>query len=100
MIAQTIQSRATVRKRAIAFNPAHSKSLTGEQERGRSDARLRQSYDAEEASELLFAMEKGLSATSEKRLSKIRRDLIRAGYFSKDAVFYYYFTRIVSACFA
>ena len=100
MIAQTIQSRATVRKRAIAFNPVHAKAPTGGQEGGRSDAKLRQSYDAEEASELLFAMEKGLSATSEKRLSKIRRDLIRAGYFSKDAVFYYYFTRIVSACFA
>jgi tight adherence protein C len=45
-------------------------------------------------------MEKGLSATSEKQLSRIRRDLIRAGYFAKDAVFWYSCTRIVSACIA
>lgn len=95
---QTIQSRALVRKRAIAFNAAHSRTLSSKQEGGRSGARSLQAYDAEEASELLFAMEKGLSATSEKRLSRIRRDLIRAGYFSKDAVFYYYSVRVVSAC--
>jgi tight adherence protein C len=98
LVVQAIQSRASVRKRAVAFNPAHSKTLSSDKEGFRSGARSLQTYDAEEASELLFAMEKGLSTTSEKRLSKIRRDLIRAGYFSKDAVFYYYFARIVSAC--
>jgi tight adherence protein C len=99
LAAQAIQSRSMVRNRAIAFNPAHTKARPTKPEGGRSGASSRQSYDVEEASELLFAMEKGLSATSEKRLSKIRRDLIRAGYFAKDAVFYYYLTRIVSACF-
>jgi len=97
IVVQTMQSRTTVRKRAIAFNPAHSKApSTGD----RSGAKSLQSYDAEEASELLFAMEKGLSAGSEKRLSKIRRDMIRAGYFSKEAVLFYYAARIVSACLA
>jgi tight adherence protein C len=96
IVMQMIQSRATVRKRALAFNAARPKSPYS----AKSGARPRQSYDAEEASELLFAMEKGLSATSEKQLSRIRRDLIRAGYFAKDAVFWYSCTRIVSACIA
>jgi tight adherence protein C len=96
---QAIQSRSSVRSRAIAFNPAHAKTRPRAPEAGQHGASSRQSYDVEEASELLFAMEKGLSATSEKRLSRIRRDLIRAGYFAKDAVFYYYFTRIASAGF-
>jgi tight adherence protein C len=98
-VVQTIQSRTTVRKRAIAFNPAHSKTPSSKRESlDRLGTRSVQSYDAEEASELLFAMEKGLSATNEKRLSKIRRDLIRAGFFSKDAVFYYYLSRVASGC--
>jgi tight adherence protein C len=96
---QAIQSRSTVRSRAIAFNPAHTKTRPIRLEGDGSGAPFPRSYDVEEASELLFAVEKGLSAASEKRLSKIRRDLIRAGYFAKDAVFYYYLTRIVSACF-
>jgi tight adherence protein C len=98
-VVQTIQSRTTVRKRAIAFNPAHSKAPSSNRDSlDRLGTRSLQSYDAEEASELLFAMEKGLSATNEKRLSKIRRDLIRAGFFSKDAVFYYYLSRVASGC--
>lgn len=102
IVVQTIQSRTTVRKRAIAFNPAHAKALPGSQtgSGGQSGPKTLPSYDAEEASELLFAMEKGLSATSEKRLSKIRRDMIRAGFFGKEAVFYYYLARVVSACLA
>jgi tight adherence protein C len=101
IVVQAIQSRAAVRKRAIAFNPAHSKALPGSPVNADgSIARSPESYDAEEASRLLFAMEKGLSATSDKRLSKIRRDMIRAGYFTKEAVFYYYLARIVSACLA
>jgi tight adherence protein C len=101
LVVQAIQSRTSVRKRAIAFNPAHSRTpsdsgLLG----GRPGARSLQSYDAEEASELLFAMEKGLSAGGDKRLSKIRRDMIRAGFFSKEAVYYYYLARVVSACVA
>jgi tight adherence protein C len=101
IVIQAIQSRTTVRKRAIAFNPAHSKAPSDNVAGGRrSAARAPQSYDAEEASELLFAMEKGLSATGDERLSKVRRDMIRAGYFSKEAVLYYYLARIVSACLA
>ena len=96
VVMQVIQSRATVRKRALAFNAAQPKPFYS----GKTGARPRRSYDAEEASELLFAMEKGLSATSDKQLSRVRRDLIRAGYFAKDAVFWFYCTRIVSACVA
>jgi tight adherence protein C len=101
IVVQTIQSRSTVRKRAIAFNPANAGTLSGGQHGGRrSGTKSLQSYDAEEASELLFAMEKGLSASNETRLSKVRRDLIRAGYFSKEAVLYYYASRIALACLA
>jgi tight adherence protein C len=101
IVVQAIQSRTTVRKRAIAFNPAHARAPSSSREGGdRSGAKSPESYDAEEASELLFAMEKGLAAGSDTRLSKIRRDLIRAGYFSKEAVFYYYLSRVASACLA
>jgi tight adherence protein C len=98
IVVQAIQSRASVKKRAVAFNPAHSsKAQYVNREGGRSGAKALETYDADEASELLFVMEKGQSAAGEKRLSSVRRDLIRAGYFGKDAVIHYYFARLVSA---
>jgi tight adherence protein C len=92
-IAQVAQSRAILRKRAVAFNPAHTAKVSG----GRSGEKSPYRNDVEAASELLFAVEKGLSTASEMRLSKVRRELIQAGYFSKEAIFYYYLTRIILA---
>jgi tight adherence protein C len=101
VVVQAVQSRTTVRKRAIAFNPAHARTPSPRQDGdSQSGANSLHSFDAEEASELLFAMERGLSAGSDTRLSKIRRDLIRAGYFSKEAVLYYYLARVALAVLA
>ena len=94
-IIEASQSRATIRKRAIAFNPAFSAApsnvrRTGPEARGR--------HSMEEASELLFAVERGLGANGEARISKVRGELIRAGYFRKDAVLFYYSARAILAC--
>jgi tight adherence protein C len=97
-VVQAIQSRSAVKSRATAADRGGTRARPNGLASGRSSIRSRQNYDVEEASELLFAVEKDLSTTSEKRLSKIRKDLIRAGYFAHNAVAYYYATRILSAC--
>jgi tight adherence protein C len=97
LIAQVTQSRAIVRKRAVAFNPAHTTKISGGPTAGRFRAKSPYHNDVEAASELLFAVEKGLSTGSEMRLSKVRRELIRAGYFTREAVAYYYLARFILA---
>jgi tight adherence protein C len=94
-IIEASHSRATIRKRAVAFNPAFSTVLSDVRRTG-SEARGRHSI--EEASELLFAAERGLGASSDARISKMRGELIRAGYFRKDAVLCYYIARAILAC--
>jgi tight adherence protein C len=94
IILQMVQTRQSVKKRAVAFNPAHLPRSSGT---FASKSRSR-GNDVEAASELLFAVERGLSAGQEMRLSKVRRDLIRAGFFAREALVYYYLTRIVLAC--
>ena len=86
-IMQAAQSRQAIRRRAIAFNPA---SVPRQQAGSGAAASM-----ADDATELLFSVEKGLSATSDAGVSKIRGDLIRAGFFGKDAVFWYYIARLV-----
>jgi tight adherence protein C len=95
VIVQTAQARALVKKRSIAFNPAHAQPAHHGSGRRRTS---QQGNEVEEASELLFAIEKGLSSSNTKRVSKIRRDLIRAGYFANDAILYYGLARVASAC--
>ncbi|NJO32191.1 MAG: type II secretion system F family protein [Rhodospirillales bacterium] len=93
VLAQTVQGRVLLKKRSIAFNPAHAPPP-----RQGNRWTSRKGTEVEEASELLFAIEKGLSSNSTKHFSRIRRDLIRAGYFGKDAVLYYCLARVASAC--
>jgi tight adherence protein C len=98
-VLQVIQSRQAVRRRAIAFNPAAGPSIgVGSYGASASGATSRRPNDVEEASELLFAVEKGLSAGGDKQISKLRRELIRAGFFGKDAALWYYLARLVLAC--
>jgi tight adherence protein C len=85
------QARRAVRKRAIAFNPVMA-PVGGE-----LAARRRKDANVEDASELLFAVEKGLGSTGDRSLSKIRRELIRAGYFGGNAVFWFYVARFALA---
>jgi tight adherence protein C len=92
---QLAQTRTLVKRRTIAFNPAHSGRSWGSSFGSKSRTR---NNDVEAASELLFAVERGLAAGGEVRLSRVRRELIRAGYFSREALLYYYLTRVVLAC--
>jgi len=90
-IINAAQSRVTIRKRTIAYNPAYSGPARGVHA---TDANARSSHSVEDVSELLFAVERGLGASSEKRISKVRGELIRAGHFRKDAVACYYIARV------
>ena len=92
-IIHAAQSRATIRKRTVAYNPAYFKAPLSVHPSG-SDGRGPQ--NVEDVSELLFAVERGLGANSERRISKIRGELIRAGYFRKDAVPCFYIARVTS----
>ena len=90
-IIHAAQSRATIRKRTIAYNPAYFKAP---QSVHPLDSDGRGPQNVEDVSELLFAVERGLGASSERRISKIRGELIRAGYFRKDAVPCFYIARV------
>lgn len=92
---QLVQTRQVVRRRAFAYNPAHQGKASGG---GFGSMSRPRNTDVEAASELLFAVERGLSASADVRLSSVRRNLIRAGYFSREAPFYYYLTRVAMAC--
>jgi len=95
-IIQAVQSRATIHKRTVAYNPAFARAPRAIQPGTDTDTRSPQ--NAEDFSELLFAAERGVGANHEKGISKIRGELIRAGYFRKDAVLCYYIARVTLAC--
>src|SRR5215510_10755785 len=94
-ITRAAQSRATIRKRTVAYNPAYAGARRSVHA---TDADSRGPRNVEDVTELLFAVERGLGASSEQRISRVRSELIRAGYFGKDAVFYYYIARVTLAC--
>src|SRR6185295_17372747 len=86
---QIAQRRQAVRRRTIAFNPASSSIADfagGGSRIGEGDA----------ASELLYLVERGLPR-GDRRVSRLRQELIQAGFFRKDAAFYYYITRLALA---
>jgi len=92
-VMQVAESRQAVRRRAIAFNPASPAPIIanfGEAAR-RLGARLPR--DFENAAEQLFVAEKALGDGKDKEASRIRRELITAGYFRPDAVLWYYAAR-------
>ncbi len=94
-IINAAQSRVTIRKRTVAYNPANSGSSRSVHP---ADTSARGSPNVEDVSELLFAVERGLGASNEKRITKVRGELVRAGYFRKDAVACYYIARITLGC--
>ena len=94
-IVQLVQARQSLKRRTVAFNPsfaAYPFRAGGGAGFGHDLPR------AEDATELLYLVEKGLPAGSDNRISKIRRELIRAGFFAKDAVLWYYLVRVASGC--
>jgi tight adherence protein C len=97
-VMQVAESRQAVRRRAIAFNPA-SAAPTVIPRLGEAARRLgaRMPRDFEAAAEMLFMAEKTLGNGKDSKASNIRRELITAGYFRSDAVFWYYVARFAMA---
>ena len=83
-LVQVDQRRRAIRRRAVAYNPASEAPL------GPIDP------DAEK----LFAIEQALSQRRRDRLSKLRAEMVRAGWFDADAVAYYVGARLfLGLCF-
>jgi tight adherence protein C len=51
-------------------------------------------HEFAEVSEVLFLIEKALSGDKDQSISRLRRELIKAGYFRADAVFWFYLARL------
>src|SRR5262245_21560063 len=94
-IIHAVQSRATIRKRTVAYNPAFSRAPRTVHS---ADGHARSPENVEDFSELLVAAERGLGGSTDEKISKIRGELIRAGYFRKDAVLCYYIARVMLGC--
>jgi tight adherence protein C len=90
-LTQIVQRRQAVRRRAVAFNPASG----GLGVAGFGIGSLR-TGDSDAASELLYSVERGLPR-GDRQVSKLRQELIQAGFFRNDAVFYYYVIRLALA---
>jgi tight adherence protein C len=88
-VTQLVQRRQSVRRRAIAFNPAFSGTGTA----GFAGSAI---GEGDAASELLYLVERGLPR-GDRRVSRLRQELIKAGFFRKDAAFYYYVVRLALA---
>ncbi len=83
-VMQIDQRRRAIRRRAVAYNPASDSALAP--------------FDPD--AEKLFAIERALSQTRRDKLSKVRAELVRAGWFDTDAVANYYGARFfLGLCF-
>jgi tight adherence protein C len=83
-VMQINQRRRTIRRRAIAYNPASENPLD----------------PIDPDAERLFAIERALSQRRRNRLSNVRVEMVRAGWFDADAVAYYYGARLfLGLCF-
>jgi tight adherence protein C len=90
-LTQIVQRRQVVRRRAVAFNPASG----GPGVAAFAIGGIR-TGDTDAASELLYLVERGLPR-GDRRVSRLRQELIKAGFFRKDAAFYYYVIRLALA---
>lgn len=93
--------RQRIRQRAIAFRPIepirYAEDQPGTPTFGAGgDVRTK----LEEASELLYKIERGLGDGREAKISQLRQDLVKAGYFEARAVMMFYVARFaLSAAF-
>lgn len=90
--------RHRIRQRAIAFRPVdplrYADEADGTPKFGAAnDVRTK----LEQASELLYKIERGLGDGREAKISKLRQDLVQAGYFEQRALVWFYAARIVLA---
>jgi tight adherence protein C len=77
-IVQINQRRRMIRRRAVAYNPASENPLD----------------PIDPDAEKLFAIERAFGQNRRDRLSKVRADMVRAGWFDADAVANYYGARL------
>ncbi len=94
-VMQVAEARQAVRRRTIAYNPATPPRVVAGF--GEAARRLGQHLpaDFERTAELLFSIEK--VGSKDKQVTKIRRELVTAGFFRADAVFWYYVARFAMA---
>ncbi len=94
-VMQVAEGRQAVRRRAIAFNPASPPPVVSSF--GEATRRLGRHLpaDFERTAELLFSIEK--LGGKDKQVSKIRRELVTAGFFRADAIYWYYVARFAMA---
>jgi tight adherence protein C len=77
-LVQISQRRRAIRRRAVAYNPASESPLD----------------PIDPDAERLFAVERALSQTRRDKFSKVRAEMVRAGWFDADAVANYYGARL------
>ena len=97
-VMQVAEGRQAVRRRAIAYNPATRPSVSVVASNGGEAARRLGQHlpaDFERTAELLFSIEK--VGAKDKGVSKIRRELVTAGFFRADAIYWYYVARLAMA---
>jgi tight adherence protein C len=83
-VMQIDQRRRAVRRRAVSYNPASENALD----------------PLDPDAEKLYAIERALSHNRRDRLSKVRAEMVRAGWFDADAVANYYGARLfLGLCF-
>lgn len=96
-VMQVAEGRQAVRRRAIAYNPASAQPMVPSFGEVTRRIGVAMPADFEQTAELLFSVERGLSGGKDRQISKIRRELVRAGYFRADAVFWFYVMRFTLA---
>jgi tight adherence protein C len=96
-VIQVAEGRQAVRRRAVAFNPASPKPMAPSLGEGKRRLGFAVPADFEKTAEMLFSVEKGLGEGKAQRISRLRAELVTAGYFRPDAVFWFYVIRFALA---
>ncbi|MEM8973084.1 MAG: type II secretion system F family protein [Pseudomonadota bacterium] len=95
LVNRLVELRERVRSRAIAFNPIEK--ISGSDDIASAPFSIGADVQGklEQASELLYKIERGLGDGKELKLSHARRELVQAGYFNSSSVFWFYFSRML-----
>lgn len=97
LVNRVVEIRERIRKRTVAFNPIEK--MSGADQTTSSSFTISADVQGklEQASELLYRIERGLGDGKELKLSHARRELVQAGYFNSSSVFWFYFFRMLLA---
>ena len=98
LINRGVEIRERMRERALAFKPIHQ---TRKREESPDTPTFTTNSDVqsqlEQASELLYRIERGLGDGKDRAISRVRTELVQAGYFHSNALFWFYFSRALLA---